>query len=214
VSFVLVSDVVSALRRTTRRHRLPATNDNSRTALTATLAPNVWIDATNSIKAYLPSTMKLYGRRPFGLDQIALVVRTGNPTHVAGLSAFAAGSGSKTGWCTVTTACGVLARDAVAAAHVHAAPSTTARSSYALIGALEEGRLDAVLAMSSDAATANTATTTVPISPPPARFLTYDTVLLDQSSLAAQYAAWIATSPLAAQILAAHGFVRRPPKAP
>jgi hypothetical protein len=215
VSFVLVTDVVTALRRTTHRRRLLPSNDDARTALTADLAPNIWIDANSTISGLLPKTAKSYGSRDlFGYASIRLVVARGNPKGIQGLSVFEAGSGLKTGLCTSTTGCGVLGRDALVRAHVHAKPTISARTSYTLITALERGKLDAVLAMSPDAANAGSHTSTVAFSPAPARFIPYSTLRLDQSPLAAAYATWIVHSPVAERILAAYGFVRKPPAAP
>ena len=212
ISVVLISDVVGGIARMVASHSHPALHvaTNPRQSLSANLEPSMWIDSSSAIRGLLPPTVTVYGpEQLFGYDGVSLVVRTGNPDHVPGLSAFSGSSGFKTGLCRNHTQCGSLTYVVLRAAHIGPKPVVVTPDVGGLLTALDKGTIQAALAVSSEVADAGTGTFgLVPIRPEPEQFITYQTLRLDQSPTTAGFAKFIATSRAAARILALHGFTR------
>jgi len=208
-SFVLVSDVVAGLLQARHRQYVPKPAANDKQALSADVAPSMWIDTTTAQQALRPPDLTVVGSPTvFGYDGVALVVKPGNPTGVRGLTSLARGSGVKVGLCMARTTCGGLAHRVLAAAKVTTSPVMVAPTAADLVEAIGTGRIQAALTLRSEAADAGPKVSVVALQPPPTTFLAYQTLRLDESPLADAFASWITTSPQAARVLAEHGYAR------
>jgi molybdate transport system substrate-binding protein len=211
VSFILVSDVVAALVRVAKHyHRRPGIALNPKQALNTEPVPELWVDTSNSLRTLLPPGTTVYGEpKAFGVDRLTIVVPRGNPNHITGLGAFAAGSGVRTGMCLAGTACGSMSKAALQERHITAKPVVGESTGKDLVADLLKGRIQAILMSRVDAATAmakGAPITLLPIQPAPSKALSYSSAILAPSPIAAKFATWVNSSPEAARILAFHGF--------
>ena len=111
---------------------------------------DVFASASREIMEQISDAGLVSGRPSvFALNQIEIAVPPGNPAGVTGISDFARDE-LFLGLCEAQVPCGILARAALDAAGVVAAPDTNEQSVRSLLTKIEAGELDAGMVYATD----------------------------------------------------------------
>jgi molybdate transport system substrate-binding protein len=142
----------------------------------------------------------------FAINPTVLIVPAGNPAHVTGLDAFAAG-GPLNAHCKDHSLCGTFATAWLAKARV--APHWTLQlpTGSAVTLAVGQGRAQVGLVTGLDLTPGDTTVTTVAVGAPPPPKVVYHMLSMSPNPTAAQFERWLATSPDARSIEASYGLL-------
>ncbi len=169
-------------------------------------SPSLWIDVAAVLKPYADDPRAQGKIEPFGVEPLVLTVQAGNPTHITGLDAFAAG-GPTAGRCAITQMCGRWTYTWLAAAHIHPTFEVKVGDGTQLVAAIAAGRAQAGLVLSLTIPFGDTAVATVPVASPPAPSYPFRMLGMSANPAALQFEQWLSTSPQARSIISSYGLL-------
>ncbi len=169
-------------------------------------SPSLWIDEAGLLKPFANDPRAQGQIVPFAVEPMVLVVRAGNPSHVSGLDAFAAG-GPPVGRCSTSVPCGKWAYIWLRADHIQPKFAVKVPEATMLLSEIRAGHAVAGLLFSLSIPPGDITVATVPVASPPAPTFTFSMLAMSTNPLAQQFEKWVATSEQARSIVASYGLL-------
>jgi molybdate transport system substrate-binding protein len=141
-----------------------------------------------------------------GTDLLMISVPDGNPANVTGLDAFLPGAAPRTAICAEDTDCGVSARVLFANSGIAAEPDRTDLNPIAILNELDRRTVDAVILWRTVASAASTEVdyVTIPVEHEMRR--DFSVAGVEDNDTVERVVRWLATDPIAEDILIQRGF--------
>jgi hypothetical protein len=188
------------------RHRKVNSKLSNTQLVQSGAAPSLWIDAPDKLAPFANDPRAQGPVLPFAVESMVVVVQQGNPAHVSGLDAFAAG-GVPAGRCKSDVACGKPAQEWLAAAKVRGVFPLVTNDAPSLIAAIAKGQVQVGIVWARDLPPDTPGVSTVPVATPPSPATPYSMLGMNPNPTAKQFEQWLATSPAARAVITSYGFL-------
>ncbi len=169
--------------------------------------PSLWIDETSVIARRSDEAKVMGSPTPFGENPLLQVTAKTVADPPIPLDVFAtSASPMRTALCADTERCGTAARAALDQQGIQPDPDVVLPDAKAVALALADGTVDTAILYRSDASRVATKIRYVPLPDPRAEQLDYQTLVFGFVPPAAEFQRWLASSPVADELLVKYGY--------